>query len=341
MPGQISLTILKIFFLLLITGFFAVTTYAQRDNDPLAPGSLYEISGQIRSADNKPIENVIVRVESYTGALVEQGTADNMGRFRFIRLRPGQYKVFATAAGLTAAPQSVDLSRVSPRVHVLLQLVPETPTFRTAGSGRTGVIDARVPVDARAALENARASVADKKTDAAITHLQKATRIYPDYYEAHRMLGQLHIDLSQWEKAEASFKEAVRIDPKAVSALTSLGEVYRREKKYEEAQKILEEALKLDNNSWESNFTLGRIHWELKDIVKAGKYVARSIELQPNVAEGHLLAGNIFIRAGLPENALIEYEEYLRLAPKGEFSAQTQALVDRLKKNRQTSNRPK
>ena len=334
MPGP---TILRIFFLVvIITSFFAVRTHAQRDSDPMAPGSFYEISGQIRSADNKPLENVMVRIESSTGALVDQGAADNMGRFRFIRLRPGQYKVFATAAGLSAAPQSVDLSRVSPRVHVLFQLVPDSPTFRTRVSGRAGILDARVPVDAQAALEKARAAVAEKKTDEAITHLQKATRIYPDYYEAHRMLGQLYMDTSRWEKADASFREAVRIDPKAVAALTSLGEVYRREKKYEEAQRILGEALKLDNNSWESNFTLGRIYWELKDIAKAGKYVARSIELQPNVAEGHLLAGNIFIRAGLPENALIEYEEYLRLAPKGEFSAQTQALVDRLKKNRQS-----
>jgi cytochrome c-type biogenesis protein CcmH/NrfG len=333
MPG---LTILKVFFLVVLTSFFAVRIHAQRDSDPMAPGSVYEVSGQIRSADNKPIENVMVRIESSTGALVDQGTADNMGRFRFIRLRPGQYKVFATAAGLSAAPQSVDLSRVSPRVHILLQLVADSSSFRARGSGRAGIIDARVPVDALAALEKGRAAVAEKRTDAAITHLQKATRVYPDYYEAHRMLGQLYVDISQWEKAEASFREAVRINPKAVSVLTSLGEVYRREKKYEEAQRILEEALKLDSNSWESNFTLGRIYWELKDIAKAGRYVARSIELQPNVAEGHLLAGNIFIRAGLPENAVIEYEEYLRLAPRGEFSAQTQALVDRLKKHRQS-----
>lgn len=330
MPG---LKILKIVFLVLITSVCASRADAQRDTDPLAPGSFYEISGQIRSADNRPVENVMVRVESSTGALVDQGTADNMGRFRFTRMRPGQYKVFASAAGLSAAPQAVDLSRVSPRVHVLIQLLPESPTFKTKTTGHPGVVDARVPADARAALEKGSADLAEKKTDEAITQLQKAVRIYPDYYEAHRMLGQLYMDSSQWEKAEASFQQAVRIDPKAVLALSSLGEVYRREKKYQEGEKILEEALKLDNNSWESNFTLGRIYWELKDLGKAGKYVARSIELQPNVAEGHLLAGNIFMRAGLPENALIEYEEYLRLAPKGEFSAQTQTLVDKLKKN--------
>lgn len=324
---------LKIFFLVIITTFFTVETVAQRDNDPMAPGSFYEVSGQVRSADNSPVENVMIRIETSTGVLIDQGTADSLGRFRFIRLRPGQYRVLATAVGLSAPPQAVDLSRVSPRVHLLFQLVPTPPTFRTTGRGRAAVLDARVPFDAQTALDKARTAAAEKKTDEAISQLQKAIHIYPDYYEAHRMLGQLYMDLSQWDKAEGSFRQALKIEPKAVTALTSLGEVYRREKKYVEAQKTLEEALKLDNNSWESNFTLGRVYWELKDIPTAGRYVARSIELQPNVAEGHLLAGNIFMRAGLPDNALIEYEEYLRLAPKGELSVETQALVDKLKKN--------
>jgi len=148
-------TVLKLLFLITATNLFAVRTEAQRDNDPLAPGSFYEISGQIRSADNRPVENVMVRVESSTGALVDQGTADNLGRFRFVRLRPGQYKVFVSATGLTAPPQSVDLSRVSPRVHVLIQLVPESPTFRAKASGHAGVVDARVPADARAVTASA------------------------------------------------------------------------------------------------------------------------------------------------------------------------------------------
>jgi hypothetical protein len=130
MPG---LHVPKIVLLVIATSLFAVTTLAQRDNDPLAPGSFYEISGQIRTADNKPVKNVMVRIESSTGVLIDQGTADDLGRFRFIRLRPGQYKVFATAPGLSAPPQGVDLSRVSPRVHLLFQLAPESPTIRAQG----------------------------------------------------------------------------------------------------------------------------------------------------------------------------------------------------------------
>jgi Tfp pilus assembly protein PilF len=330
---ELKAMIIRTLLLLTLLSLFATQTPAQTDNDPMAPGSLFEISGQIRSADNKTVENVMVRIESASGALVDQGTADSLGRFRFTRLRSGQYRISASASGLVSQVQSVDLSRASPRVHVLLQVVPESPTFRSPSAGRGGVIDARVPAEAKVAFEKGRAALVEKKSDVAISHLQKAAEIYPDFYDAHILLGQLYMEGNRWEKAEASLRQAVKINPKAATAMVSLGDVYRRQKKYEEGQRMLEEALKLDNSSWESNFTLGRIHWELKDIAKAGRYVARSIELEPNIAEAHLLAGNIFIRAGLPANALIEYEEYLRLAPKGEFAAQTQVLVDKLKKS--------
>lgn len=317
--------------LLVLTGFSAPNTLAQRDNDPMAPGSLFEISGQVRSVDNKTAENVMIRVETHSGALVDQVTTDSMGRFRFTRLRSGQYRVLASTGGASSPVQTIDLSRSSPRVHVLLQLTADAPVF--ASRARTGVIDARVPLDAKAALDKGQAALAEKKSEAAISHFRKAIEIYPDFYDAHAALGQVYMDAGQWDKAEASLRHAVRINSKAVSAMVSLGEVYRRQKKYEQAQTVLADALKIDNKSWESNFTLGRIHWELKDIPKAGKYVARTIELQPDVAEAHLLAGNIFVRAGLPANAVIEYEEYLRLAPNGEFAEQTKALLDKLKKS--------
>lgn len=328
MPAPV---IFRILLLVVLSSFFANTALAQRDNDPMAPGSVFEVSGQVRSADNKTIENAMVRIETHSGALVDQGTTDSMGRFRFTRLRSGQYRVSATSGTFVSPPQMVDLSRSSPRVHLLFQLVAETPMF--ASPAKVGVIDARVPTAAKTAFDKGQASLVEQKTDVAISHFKKAIEIYPQFYDAHLLLGQLFMESSQWEKAEESFRQALTIDPKAVRAMVSLGEVYRRQKKYEQGVKVLAEAVKIDNNTWDSNFTLGRIYWELKDIVNAGKYVARTIELQPDLAEAHLLAGNIFMRAGLPANALIEYEEYLRLAPKGEFAEQIQTLVAKLKKS--------
>lgn len=317
---------------ILLAVFFATTTLAQRDYDPLSSSSSsFEVSGEVRTANNRTLDNVLVRLETISGVLVDQTTTDGMGKFRFTRLRSGQYKLLANSPGRGTQTQAVDIARSSPRVYVVLQLVQEPPVFRSGES--IGVIDARIPGDARAAFEKGRAALAEKKSDLAASHFEKATTIFPDYFDAHMSLGQLYVDVNRWEKAEYSFRQAVRINPTVVVAIVSLGEVYRREKKYGEGQKILEEALKLDNNSWQINFTLARIHWEQKDIATAGRYVARSLELDPNVAEAHLLAGNIFVRAGMPGNAVVEYQEYLRLAPNGEFASQIQTLVDKLKKS--------
>ena len=326
-----ALVIFRCLILFVVSTFLPASTFAQRDFDPLAPGSLYEVSGQVRTADNKTVENAMVKLETHSGALVDQGTTDSMGRFRFTRLRSGTYKVSATTGNAVPQSQVVDVNRGNPRPHLLFQLVPESSNVKPPT--HVGVIDVRVPVEAQTAFDKGQAAVAEKKTDVAISHFKKAIEIYPEYYDAHLSLGQLYMDSSQWDKAEASFRQAMTVHPKAVRAMVSLGEVYRREKKYEQGEKVLAEALKLDNNSWESNFTLGRIYWERKDIVTAGKYVARTLEINPDVAEAHLLAGNIFIRAGLPANALVEYQEYLRLAPHGEFATQTQELVAKLKKS--------
>jgi len=101
----------------------------------------------------------------------------------------------------------------------------------------------------------------------------------------------------------------LQIKPHDTDALVYLGELYRRQKKYKDAEKALQEALNLDEKSWQGHFTLGRVYWELGDITKAGPHAGRALQLNPEFAEAHMLAGNIFMRAGLPENALFEYED--------------------------------
>ena len=56
-----------------------------------------------------------------------------------------------------------------------------------------------------------------------------------------------------------------------------------------------------------------------------------ALQLDPKFARGHLLAANILLRVRQTENALVEFEEYLRLEPKGQFAEQAKQTVARLK----------
>jgi tetratricopeptide (TPR) repeat protein len=140
------------------------------------------------------------------------------------------------------------------------------------------------------------------------------------------------MDLKEWEKAEQSLQRAIEIKPQSAPALIYLGEVYWRQKRYTDAEQTLREGLKLDQKSWHGQFTLGRLYWDMGEVTKAGGPIGMTLQLKPDLAEAHLLAGNILLRVNQRERALLEYREYLKLAPKGEFVPQVQELVRKVEK---------
>lgn len=304
--------------------------FAQRETDPSLPGTSYEISGQVRAASGQTaLDNVMVRIERFNGGVVDQVATDGTGRFRFSRLAAGQYVVSATAEGFAARTPQLDINRLIPRHYVVLQLQPVEATFRRE---KNSLLDASLPEKAREELDKGAKALREKRSEEAIAHLENAARLAPGSFDAHTTLAEARMQAGHWDKAERALRRALEIRPKAVPALITLGEVYRKLKRYAEAEARLVEALKLDRGSWQGHFTLGRVYYESGDVARAAPHVGQSLAINPDYPEGHLLAGNIFMRLSMPQNALLEYEEYLRLAPEGEFSRQTAENVAKLKK---------
>lgn len=65
---------------------------------------------------------------------------------------------------------------------------------------------------------------------------------------------------------------------------------------------------------------------------KSYQEVNQALQFDPNLAAAHLLKGNLLFKVRRAEDALREYDEYLRLDPKGEFADQTRALADKIRK---------
>jgi tetratricopeptide (TPR) repeat protein len=140
------------------------------------------------------------------------------------------------------------------------------------------------------------------------------------------------MDVRDWQKAETAVKRALEIKAGNAAALLALGEVYWRQKRFDEAERALLDGLKFDDRNWHGHFTLARLYWEKGDVLKAGPCVGRTLQLKPDFGEAHLLAGNVLLKIGQQQRAKIEYEEYLRLAPKGEYAAEARRLLDQLEK---------
>ena len=67
---------------------------------------------------------------------------------------------------------------------------------------------------------------------------------------------------------------------------------------------------------------------------KSYEEVKRALSLNPNLPAGHLLKGNLLLRVSRTNDALLEYDEYLRLEPNGPFANETRAVVEKISRQR-------
>ena len=312
---------------------------------------IFQINGQVRyAATHKPVENVLVRIESFSGGLISQNTTDRSGKFSFSGLVGQQYVVTAHSPGYIDVREQVDLL-TSNTGYLLIDLTEDKDSIGL-GAGQnnemTGIVrvpDQNVPEGAYADFEKGRKLLFSSDPDGAknaVTELEKAVAAYPQYLEAQILLGLAYMDLQNWDKAEKALKAAITLDQRASTAYFALGEVYLREKKYSEGQTALTEGLKLNSDNAQAHFSLAKLLWEMapssadevhfrQNAETAWKEVIRSLTLDPQLAEAHLLAGNMLLRAGRNANALTHFEQYLELEPKGRYAADTTAVIKKLK----------
>jgi len=294
-----------------------------------------QIIGTLRYANGSPASEVVVRLDSLSGGFVMDIRTDSLGKFAFTHLAAKQYHVVIHHPGYRDIEREVSLVFVGAE-NLQLALIPDRTEVgnRPPPASSKLILDASVPAEARKEFEKADAILAAHKKDQtveAMVHLQKALLVYPNFLEAQLKLGAVYMDLQQWDKAEQALKRALEINPKTVNAYLALGEVYSREKKYSEAEKALRDGLSIEDRSWQGHFALARLYYTKGDLGKAARQVGLSIQLNESFPDAHLLAANIHLKVNNRQDALEQFQEYLRLAPKGEFAAQARQAVDKLK----------
>jgi len=303
-----------------------------------------EIHGQVRFAEGgAPAEQVVVRLESFDGGgSISEVFTDRLGKFQFTGLPPAQYSVRVRQSGYRDVEQSIDMTTTSSGL-VMLQLIRDIPL---AGTSVTGSINANVPAAAQKEFDKGLAALAaggKDKTTFAVKCFEKAVSIYPKFVEARLKLGTGYMDLGQWDKAEQALLATVDVDPKAFNAFFALSEVYLRESKIGDAEKVLTKGLAIQDASYLGHLNLARVYWEkareIKDLTQAKpaleksyNEVKRALTLDPNLAGAHLLKGNLLLRVGRANDAVNEFNEYLRLEPNGPFAGETRTLVAKIKK---------
>jgi len=175
-----------------------------------------------------------------------------------------------------------------------------------------------VPKEAREAFEKGRKAGAEKKFDQAVTELNKAVTVYPQYAAAWSLLGEIHRLQNQFGPAREEYGKALAADPKFVSPYFGLAAIAVMENKWSDAAQLTDELIQLNSLAYPmayffnaaANLNLGKLD--------AAELSARKFQqvdkahTRPDIA---LLLANILAGKHQYAEAAQLYRDYLAVKP--------------------------
>ncbi len=241
----------------------------------------------------------------------------NGGRYRFNSLRSGEYHIAIEVETAEVARMHVNLSggMFTDNRHDI-ELEWRANSIRNAPVRKQTVSASDFydrPAANKSLFEKAQQAIDKKKYDEGITLLRQLLDADAKDFQAWSELGTIYVLLDKKGDAEKSYAKAVEERPTFGLALLNLGRVRVSQKKYDESIEPLTRAVELQPQSAEANFLLGESYLQLKKGSKAVGYLNEAAKLGRH--EAHLRLAALYNAVGLKENAVVEYEEFLKKQP--------------------------
>lgn len=175
-----------------------------------------------------------------------------------------------------------------------------------------------VPKEAREAFDKGRKAGSEKQFDEAVTQLNKAVTLDPQYAAAWSLLAEIHRLQNQFEPAKAEYAKALAADPKFVSPYFGLAAIAVIENKWTDAAQLTDQLIQLNSLAYPmayffnaaANLNLGKLD--------AAELSARKFQqvdkahTRPDIA---LLLANILTSKHQYAEAAQLYRDYLAVKP--------------------------
>jgi tetratricopeptide (TPR) repeat protein len=300
-----------------------------------------EISGTVLSeVDNQPATQVAVSLKSHASGIFRSVLTDFAGHFEVRSLPPGNYEINVEEAGYEPTQARAQLE--GHPVKLVLKLKPSAPSQPGQGRFTVSVRELKMPDKARGEYKKGLESIGKKDWPGSLSHFRKATKAFPEYYEAYYHLGLTETNLGRLDEAMQAFEKAVDLSGGRYAwADFGIGYVLYLEGKAREAETVLRRGLEVDNNSPDGHVILGMALLRLDNPDEAEKCAREALLRNPNFAPAYLVLADSFARRHNYREQLEELETYLKLEPSGaasERARQVRGVVLKILANPQPSN---
>jgi tetratricopeptide (TPR) repeat protein len=167
----------------------------------------------------------------------------------------------------------------------------------------------KIPPKALKEMQKAQKALQHDQKDAAITHLNEAISIDPEYVAARNNLAVEYFSMSNSERGIEQLQEAIKIDPHNSTLFANLSVGYLLLHRFAEGERAARFASDLDRGSARARILLGSALLEQKKFTEeALRCFEQAFDFNPLA---HLMAGRVLIALGDLKRARSEIQLYL------------------------------
>ena len=224
--------------------------------------------------------------------------------------------VFVSGRGEIRNSVSIGPSSADNKGRVRITIDTESGALSRDRAHLVGARELAVPESARREYAAAMKRLSERDVAGAITHLQRATEISPDFAAAWNHLGTIAYQTKRFEDAERYFRRSLYADPELYEPLVNLGGVLVTTGQLEEGRKVNDEAIARSPQDALAQSQLGMNYLFLGKLELAEKHLLRATELDSkHFSHPQLHLAEVYTAAERLKSAAAQLESFLRNHP--------------------------
>jgi tetratricopeptide (TPR) repeat protein len=211
-----------------------------------------------------------------------------------------------------------------------------------------------LPKSAREKFERAQKLASEGKSELVMAQLQEAIRIFPQYFEAHLMLGNQFLQTGRLDEAIPQLDRAREINPNDERVYQSFGLLMMKQREYPIAVAIFAEAARLNPANplnplmkasaliYQASYVDPENSVQRNDLLnQAERALSQASELSDKRVKADPLTLAMFYELkGQASKAADELEDYLRKTPTAKNSEAIKNEISRLRLKATTTKTP-
>lgn len=276
------------------------------------------LRGKVTDEAGMPLEGVKVKLFSVKGQSGFEVTTNAAGEWTANYIRGGGYNIDFLKSGYE--PKSISTS------------IPEAtnnPPVEVKLKKMEGLM---ITDELRAALEAGNKLFEEKKFEEAVKVYEDLVAQNPDVYILQKNIGNCRFELQQYDLAEAAYQKVLEKEPGNADIVLLIGNCYANRG---EAAKAMEWYNKIEFEKITDPtvlFNIGTSFTKQSKFEDALKYYKRSVEVQKDFLDGLYQLGLTYLALGRNPEAILPFEDYLKIDPDSPRAGQVKGFLEFLKK---------